>query len=1015
MAGWLLAYCLLAPAADNLLLNGGCELDDGGWVAFWEARTPSDAMRRLVCDDQVAHGGRRSLKIENAEKTLSRWRTGHRLDLAIAPGTPVKLTGWIRTAGVPGAARLRLYLMAGDKIAAQPGSGQVSGDQDWTQVTVAATAPGELTWAMAYCELEGPGTAWFDDLVLTGTVAEVEPPAGRRLVLTAADAWDLTDYQVVVRGGQTVLEIPPEAGAKQGEALFYFRGETGRYRVFAKYLDEPDGASTASLAVNGRPLAEWRFDGTAAEAKEAVAERELGLADLQRNSKLVWRGTAEAGELARLVALELAPAGRFGGTLLPAEQLPPPPDLRVYQQPAAAGLPRGGLGEQLNRAVAAQEAKREAELAALTTPEAWRAYQARIRARLADYFGPFPERTPLKPRVVGTIDRGATVIEKVLFESRPGHLVSANFYHGRAAGPAPGVLLVCGHSAEGKGYHLYHECALGLVLKGYAVLAIDPTGQGERLEYFDPETLKDNVGGPVAQHHQLGRPSFLVGRTLSGHRVWDAVRAVDYLVSRAEVDPARLGVVGNSGGGQMAFLTAAVDERVLACAAAHPGGSMENTYLIGQSFRDKEILCLIAPRPCRVIVGKDSGENYHAKKVEDLLRFYRGLGAPERCELVWVDGVHNLEQPKRVAAYEWLNRWLGRIEAGSDEPPLEPLKAEELWCAPRGSLLADLHSRSGQDINRETLAALRRRRTTTGPDDLRAAVSRRLGLKLPDERTRPVARPAGALALDGLTAELLCLETEPGLYLPAVLFRPEAAPAGRPVILHTAQWGKPARADRPSLPLELARRGYPVLSLDVRDAGELDPRQGRHKPTAAGWDPDQWARDSRAIAAWGHLGTALPALQASDVLRASAFICDHEHLAGRRVIAVGEELGGLWALLAGGLGKAIDGVITVRTLLSLEMLVDHNYHEARGYFWMPEAVADFDLPELGLLVAPRRVAWVAPVDALGRPVGDEDWRRYAGAAADRCAALGGRLERRDAAGAGPAELAAAVERLIGSW
>jgi dienelactone hydrolase len=82
---------------------------------------------------------------------------------------------------------------------------------------------------------------------------------------------------------------------------------------------------------------------------------------------------------------------------------------------------------------------------------------------------------------------------------------------------------------------------------------------------------------------------------------------VDYLVSKPEVDKNKLASVGQSGGGQMALLITAVDERIKVCAASHPGGSMEGTYLLGQRVANREILSLIPPRPLRITVGDESG------------------------------------------------------------------------------------------------------------------------------------------------------------------------------------------------------------------------------------------------------------------------------------------------------------------------------------------------------------------------------------------------------------------------
>ena len=171
-----------------------------------------------------------------------------------------------------------------------------------------------------------------------------------------------------------------------------------------------------------------------------------------------------------------------------------------------------------------------------------------------------------------------------------------------------------------KARDFYHMSGLGLVLKGYVVLIFDPMGQGERSEYFDTNTKQTLVPKGVEQHWYVGRPAFLVDWTLSGLRTWDGIRAVDYLVSRPEVDKDKLAAVGCSGGGQMAMLITAVDERIKVCAASHPGGPMENTYLLGVDWPglfDKEIFSLIPPRPLRIIVGNESGEEpYNREKLE---------------------------------------------------------------------------------------------------------------------------------------------------------------------------------------------------------------------------------------------------------------------------------------------------------------------------------------------------------------------------------------------------------------
>ena len=118
------------------------------------------------------------------------------------------------------------------------------------------------------------------------------------------------------------------------------------------------------------------------------------------------------------------------------------------------------------------------------------AYVRDVREKIQQSFGPWPEKTPLKPRITGIIERDTFKIENIIFESRPGFLVTANLYipKGRAF-PLPGVVGTCGHSAAGKMINLYQSFAQGLARQGYVVLIYDPIGQGERLQYPD-ENLK---------------------------------------------------------------------------------------------------------------------------------------------------------------------------------------------------------------------------------------------------------------------------------------------------------------------------------------------------------------------------------------------------------------------------------------------------------------------------------------------------------------------------------------------
>src|SRR6185312_4374268 len=174
-------------------------------------------------------------------------------------------------------------------------------------------------------------------------------------------------------------------------------------------------------------------------------------------------------------------------------------------------------------------------------------------------FGPLPPRTPLNARVTGSLERGAYRVEKVLFESRPGFPVAANLYLPAGTGKRPAVVGACGHWPDGKAALQYQAFAQGLARQGYVVLIFDPIGQGERLQYPDANLRGTLPPGGVAEHLRAGAQMQLVGEFLGTWMAWDGIRALDYLLTRPEVDPTRVGVTGNSGGGTQTSWLCALD------------------------------------------------------------------------------------------------------------------------------------------------------------------------------------------------------------------------------------------------------------------------------------------------------------------------------------------------------------------------------------------------------------------------------------------------------------------------
>jgi dienelactone hydrolase len=664
--------------------------------------------------------------------------------------------------------------------------------------------------------------------------------------------------------------------------------------------------------------------------------------------------------------------------------------LMVFTSASDRAWARASLAEFLAGCEKTVAAELDARIAKLRSPADVRRWQRVVRRHLHEILGPFPERTALRARVVGSTRQDGVTIERVTFESQPDYTVTANVYRaGGGGGRLPAVLLSCGHSANGKATTSYQTAAMALALQGYVVMSFDPTGQGERSECIDPQSGREFVHREVPQHHYTGKPTFLTGMTLAGYRVWDGIRALDYLCGRADVDVNRIGMLGCSGGGAMTLLVACVDERVKVCAPSHPGGSMENSQLNGRRPPDALIYSLLAPRPCRIIVGRASGEVGHLDKFRLLTPFYRAYGCLERLEFMWVEGKHGLFLPQRMPSYEWLNRWLGMPPPGPAEPSFQTVSERRLNCTRTGRVQTSL---PGQQTM-QRLNAARAKRLAPVRElpaaipalkaqqvKLRRAVKRRMALRpcttSPRWESRWISRERDGYIEGG------CFESEPGISIPALRMIPSGLYPRAAVMLHVAADGKPLAREPMGLPIRLMKLGHPVFSIDVRDVGELsagpildDLKWPPGSRNPLDFNERRWAHDLLALRALG-VGATLTGMRTFDVMRAAALIRADAALAGRAVIVVGEQEAGVWALAAAALDPRLAGAVTVRTLVSYRMLTDNARYRQFNYFWLPGVLSEWDLPDLPALIAPRPVLALDPVDQMCRRMEPATVSRY---------------------------------------
>ena len=220
------------------------------------------------------------------------------------------------------------------------------------------------------------------------------------------------------------------------------------------------------------------------------------------------------------------------------------------------------LQRYLVRLASEARARRQKIISAISTRQQVLDRQKAVVQELWTMLGGPLERGPLNPRVTGVVERPGYRIEKLYFESRPRLYVTANLYVPARAGRRPAILGPLGHSQNGKAWPSYQKLFTNLARKGYVVLAYDPFGQGERIEYPGARTGVSALGGGTSEHEHAGRRLILLGANFGLFRAWDGIRGIDYLLTRPEVDPERLGCCGQSGGGTLTQFLAALDDRI---------------------------------------------------------------------------------------------------------------------------------------------------------------------------------------------------------------------------------------------------------------------------------------------------------------------------------------------------------------------------------------------------------------------------------------------------------------------
>ena len=617
--------------------------------------------------------------------------------------------------------------------------------------------------------------------------------------------------------------------------------------------------------------------------------------------------------------------------------------------------------------------------------------QKTVVAELWKMLGGPLDRSPLNPRIVGSVERPGYRIERLTFESRPRLYVTANLYVPAVAGRRPAILGPLGHSTTGKAWPSYQKLFSNLARKGYVVLAYDPFGQGERIEYPGGRPGQSALGGGTSEHEYAGRRLILLGANFGLFRAWDGIRGIDYLLTRPEVDPERIGCCGQSGGGTMTQFLAALDSRIrvavvsmgntenLAQADVEPPGSADDAEqnivpALARGIDRADLLYAFAPRPLLMgITLHDAGHTYSPEYVaggveflDEYKRAYRLFGAAERVSLQATTVSHGYVYEMRRATYAWFNRWLEMTNVDDDETSQAIEPDATLFVTPTGFVTTSFGGETALSLTRQMADEIHTP-SSLPADDVRARIRRVLGV---DERpaAAPAARVLATIRKPGYRAEQFEIASDREIRTPGWLLTPDNGTPSTPTLLYVGEQAAWSSVAEDAFAERLcARGGCRVAVIDVRGRGDCAiayPARGRF------YFPGRIADESYLTWFTLMLGTPLIGGQIYDTLRALDYLRSRSDVGDAAVGLVGDGPHGVIALYAAALDPRVRGVALRQTLTDYRSLaIAERYTQPFGIYAYG-ILREFDLPEVARAAAPRPVLLLNPVTPRGEAAGD---------------------------------------------
>ena len=630
--------------------------------------------------------------------------------------------------------------------------------------------------------------------------------------------------------------------------------------------------------------------------------------------------------------------------------------------------------------------ERERVIAALATTDDAIRYREHAKEMLSEAFGPLPERTPLKARTVETFTHENFTIENVIYESRPGFQVTGMVCKRTdSTGRLPAIIYVCGHTEDGFRSETYQHVILNLADKGFLVFAFDPVGQGERLQYVG-EDGTSVLGGATREHSYAGLQYTLCGRSMAMVRLWDGIRAIDYLETRNDVDAKRIGVHGRSGGGTMSSFLGAMDDRIAAAAPECYIDGFRRLYeSIGPQDAEQNLLSQIAlgldhddflivrgKRPTLVVTTTRDFFSIQGAR-ETVARASRVLslaGDANTLSMTEDDAPHQSTKANREAVYSFFMHTFG-VTGDTTDHDIPVMDHAVITMTKTGQAVSS-GSRSIYEFIKEDatplLEALRgkRKNTPAYSSTVLNAAKTISGIRTGGDMGQAVF--CGRHILEGYSIELYLVPGENGIMMPVAILHPEGRTETRGTVLYLDPAGKKHAVESGGEAVKLVMDGYTVCVADIPGIGELQSGTGRNDSVFDGVD-------FNVVFSAQLLGRSVTGVQAGHILKLRSFLSAEESTDD--IICVAEGTCGPAALHAATLDDHMGELILSGSILSWESVVNQKYYDyAIGTTIVPGALLSYDLPDLVCAAGDLDLHIISPVNGAGKVLSETDKRPF---------------------------------------